>query len=123
MVFVIREFPSVEVHAMVSENFIADVGLIRILHMFHGLGTYRAICIGDGIVRLTHFDVTTIQEFRLPLVRKRSASPESNQMPWQSVQRSMIRSRVASSIGALHLGRSIILFLKFPTDLLQVSLG
>ena len=68
MVFIVCEFPGVEVHAMVSADFVADVRLIRILHMLHGLGTYWAVCIRDGVVRFAHRDIATVQEFRHPLV-------------------------------------------------------
>ena len=60
VVFEIREFASIEVHAVFPTDFITNMWLISIFYMFHLLAADWAIDVSNFVVCLANLDIAAI---------------------------------------------------------------
>ena len=66
--FEIGEFTRVKIHAVLGARCVANMGLISILDVLHGLAASRAGAISDGVIGFTSFGITRVEELRHPFV-------------------------------------------------------
>ena len=66
--FEFGEFTRVKTHAVLGARFVANMGLMGILDVFHGIAASRAGAISDGVIGFASFGIARVKELRHSLV-------------------------------------------------------